>query len=167
MHQLKSYDSLVIISWHGFVQVEKVGLNECFWFVYLNFLLKLKHDSDSLVSVFLMCAGSYWNWCRKEKTHTSSVFPRNELCLFCCIYSSPKTAQQKPNMPEFPVLFLRHMITWDFVPSVSHNTFQTPRHKEFQNFLIVLFAQQSIIVIPSVINIPEYFKKLFYLSFSL
>ena len=27
--------------------------------VYLNFLLKLKHVSDSLVSVFLMCAGSY------------------------------------------------------------------------------------------------------------
>ena len=91
--QLKSCDSLVIISWHGFVQVEKVGLNECFWFLYLNFLLKLKHDSDSLVSVFLMCAGSYWNWCRKEKTHTSSVFPRTNS-VFSVVYTQ---VLQQPN----------------------------------------------------------------------
>lgn len=116
-----------------------------------------------------------YSWCVQEATeidvgkrkHTHPPFSLGtNSCLFCCIYSSPKTAQQKPNMPGFPILFLRHVITWDFVPSVSH-TFQTPQHKEFQNFLIVLFAQQNIIVIPSVINIPEYFKKLFYLSFSL
>lgn len=133
-------------------------------FVSLNSL-----GSNSHFSVFLTCMQSVPEGDVGKRRH-SLLFLQDVIPLIplYSIYPSPETSRQKHSWTLQFCSWGSSLITWGFVPYVSHSTSQVLHQKELQNFWIVFLTHtKSIIVIPSIRNISEYYNKLLHLSFNL